>query len=39
MEAEKAKCYIYYFIMANPDLENEIVTLERITFNENYHIH
>ncbi|CAD8178691.1 unnamed protein product [Paramecium octaurelia] len=35
---EKAKCYLYYFIMASPDLENEIITVERITFNADYHI-
>lgn len=25
--------------MANQDLENEIVTIERVAFNVNYHIH
>ncbi|CAD8053536.1 unnamed protein product [Paramecium primaurelia] len=38
-EPEKTKCYLHYFIMANQELENEIITIERIGFNVNYHIH
>ncbi|CAK88747.1 unnamed protein product (macronuclear) [Paramecium tetraurelia] len=38
-QPEKAKCYLHYFITANNDLEHELVTLERIDFNVNYHIH
>ncbi|CAD8100734.1 unnamed protein product [Paramecium sonneborni] len=36
---EKVKCYLHYFMKANEEQENEIVTIERITFNQNYHIH
>ncbi|CAD8107239.1 unnamed protein product [Paramecium sonneborni] len=35
---EKAKCYLHYFINAREEQENELVTLERISFNKNYHI-
>ncbi|CAD8197421.1 unnamed protein product [Paramecium octaurelia] len=37
-QPEKAKCYLHYFITANKNLEDELITLERIEFDANYHI-